>query len=353
MTVSSNIEMFGAILKVWDRSAIALKGWNQMCNFLVNLLLLRLSRLSAQLKLEYNKNPPSRLLTQSRLMDSHGRSFSKRIAESVVGKSCPICLRHVEIRDAAVVIPCMHTYCTLCIRRWSDLKRKCPLCNTDFDSWFYKINLSSRKFKKENLLPSGEDKMVNLTFRDDYAFRRRRTQFFQQRLITRSREESRNARSRVRPLPRQRTFGHEGHEHPRIIAERVKQWRASIYEHRLQAVPLSSKTFLVQKMEGHNGIKQIILKKIEPWIQRELQAVLGDPDPTIIVHVATSIFFSRHEKKHKGFPEQVGSEDDFLAPLRPFLHEQTDMFWHELRCFAESSFSMETYDTLVEYKALD
>ncbi|CAI9779774.1 unnamed protein product [Fraxinus pennsylvanica] len=287
-------------------------------------------------------------------MDSYGRSLSKRIAESVIGKSCPICLRHVEVRDAAVVIPCMHTYCILCIRRWSDLKRKCPLCNADFDSWFYRINLSSRKFEKEKLLPSSEGKRVNLTVRDDYVFRRRRTQIFRQRrVITRSREESSNGRSQVRPLPRQRSFGREGREHPDIIAERVKQWRASIYEQRLQAVPLSSKTCLVQKMKGHHGIKQIILQKIEPWIQRELQAVLGDPDPTIIVHVATSIFISRHEKKHEGFPEQVGIEDDFLAPLRQFLHEQTDMFWHELGCFAESSFSMETYDTVVEYKALD
>lgn len=105
-------------------------------------------------------------------------------------------------------------------------------------------------------------------------------------------------------------------------------------------------------MEGHNGIKQKILKKIEPWIQRELQAVLGDPDPTIIVHVATSIFFSRHEKKHKGFPEQVGTEDDFLASLRPFLHEQTDMFWHELRYIicTELSFCLfQIYSVLRNY----
>ncbi|KAL2534601.1 RING/U-box superfamily protein [Abeliophyllum distichum] len=287
-------------------------------------------------------------------MDSNGSSITKQIAKSVIGKSCPICLRYVEIRDAAVVIPCMHTYCILCICRWSNLKRKCPLCNADFDSWFYKINLSSRKFQKEKLLPSGEGKRDNSATLDGDVLRRRRTQFFhQRRVIARSREESRNVRSQVRPLPSQRSFGHEGHENPDIISERVKLWRASIYEQRLQAVPLPSKTCLVQKIEGHNGVKQIILQKIERWIQRELQAVLGDPDPTIIVHVATSLFFSRHEKKNEGFPEQVGIEDDFLAPLRPFLHERTDMFWHELRCFAESSFSVETYDTVVEYKALE
>lgn len=72
--------------------------------------------------------------------------------------------------------------------------------------------------------------------------------------------------------------------------------------------------------------KERILHKIEPWIRRELQAILQDPDPTIIVHVATSLYLSSVEMK------TADNEDAFLTPLRPFLQESTDMFWHELRC---------------------
>ena len=75
------------------------------------------------------------------------------------------------------------------------------------------------------------------------------------------------------------------------------------------------------------GRKEQILQRIEPWIRRELQAILHDPDPTIIVHVATSLYLSSIEKK----PRLSDSDDTLLAPLQPFLHEWTTTFWHELR----------------------
>ncbi|KAG8370002.1 hypothetical protein BUALT_Bualt14G0072300 [Buddleja alternifolia] len=275
-----------------------------------------------------------------------------RFADSVIGKRCPICLRGVEIRSAAILISCKHAYCIGCIRRWSDIKRNCPLCSANFTSWFSKIN--NKDFREEKLLPFGRGKTVRSVHRDEEVLlRRRRSQFFEQkRLIRRSRETT-SVQSHARVLPRQRSFGVPSHESPDVTANRIRQWRASIYERRLKAVPLTSKNGLVQKIVGNNGSKEMILRRIEPWIQRELQAVLGDPDPTIIVHVATSLFISRYEKKHENFRGQIGVEDDFLAPLRPFLHEQTEIFWHELRCFAESSFSMETYDTVVEYKEVN
>ncbi|KAL0348703.1 UNVERIFIED_CONTAM: hypothetical protein Sangu_1098100 [Sesamum angustifolium] len=250
-----------------------------------------------------------------------------RIAESVIGKRCPICLSRIEVRSAAVISPCMHAYCIGCIRRWSDFKRKCPLCNADFSSWFCKFN---RDFREVKLVPFGRWKTVSALPVGDAVLRRRRAQFFEQRrIIQRSREMS-VVRSTARELPRQRSFGRSSHESPNVIAERIRQWRVSIYEQRLRAVPLPHKNGLMQQVVGNNGAKKMILRRIEPWIQRELQAILADPDPTIIVHVATSLFISRYEKKHENFEDQIVPEDEFLAPLRPFLHEQTEIFWHEL-----------------------
>lgn len=88
-------------------------------------------------------------------------------------------------------------------------------------------------------------------------------------------------------------------------------------------------SFYFQNISGNSSAKERILQRIEPWIQRELHAILHDPDPAVIVHVATSLFVSSLEENTPlGY---LGGEDDFLAPLRSFLHNQTNTFWHELR----------------------
>lgn len=85
----------------------------------------------------------------------NGENFiTKVISPAICGETCPICLRELEDRTAAVLTTCIHAYCISCIRKWSNLKRTCPLCNAQFDSWFTKINLSSQSFRKERLTTS-------------------------------------------------------------------------------------------------------------------------------------------------------------------------------------------------------
>ena len=76
------------------------------------------------------------------------------IAPAIRGQSCPICLKSLDNhRKAAVITICLHAYCLECIRRWSDLKRRCPLCNAAFHSWFCRFSFSSRQFLTEKLPP--------------------------------------------------------------------------------------------------------------------------------------------------------------------------------------------------------
>lgn len=85
----------------------------------------------------------------------------------------------------------------------------------------------------------------------------------------------------------------------------------------------------LQIISGNSNAKERVLQRIEPWIKRELYAILHDPDPAVIVHVATSLFISSlEENTASGY---LSGEDDFLAPLRSFLHDQANTFWHELR----------------------
>ena len=70
---------------------------------------------------------------------------------AVQGQSCPVCLEDLDVPSSVVLTPCKHAYCAECMHRWSRLRRKCPLCNADFDSWFSHINLSSGNFHKQRL----------------------------------------------------------------------------------------------------------------------------------------------------------------------------------------------------------
>ncbi|XP_059435121.1 uncharacterized protein LOC132168067 isoform X2 [Corylus avellana] len=284
--------------------------------------------------------------SSSRLMNRE-KFVTKVIWPAIRGQSCPICLKDLEARRAAVLTVCAHAYCVECIRKWSDLRRKCPLCNADFDAWLCKISLSSRTFYKEKL-PASNNRTRNVDVGVGFSSRR----IHNRRIVQRTQDESNSIGRRTRPLPWRRSFGRPESMPPDVIAERKLQWRASIYCRRLRAVPSCPRNCIGPNVSGNIGVKERIVQRIEPWIRREVQAILGDPDPSIIVHVATSLFIASLEKKINVPSEQVDVEDNFIAPLHPFLHDRTNMFWHELRCFAESSLNMETYDTVVDYEQL-
>lgn len=73
---------------------------------------------------------------------------------------------------------------------------------------------------------------------------------------------------------------------------------------------------------NRHGNKEMLVKRIEPWIHRELHAITGDPNPVILVHLVTSLFISSIEETQ---------ENNYLERLQPFLLERTSTFWHELR----------------------
>ncbi|KAK4265699.1 hypothetical protein QN277_026716 [Acacia crassicarpa] len=261
---------------------------------------------------------------------------------SIRGHSCSICFRNLEVhyKEAAILSVCMHAYCIQCIRQWSGLKRKCPLCNANFSSWFCKLSLSSGEFQKEELPLEGFSRNSHQEITS--------SRLDGPRLLRRARvalDERRN-----RALPWRRSFGRPGHASPEVIAQRKLDWRASIYKKQLKAVPLTSSD-LEQINPRNNFQREKTLQKIEPWIRRELQAVLGDPDPTVIVLVATSQYSAWLEEKVSC--GQFDDEERFISPLRPFLQDKARIFWHELRCYAESSYNIETYDAVVEYKKLE
>ncbi|KAJ0035183.1 hypothetical protein Pint_24584 [Pistacia integerrima] len=264
----------------------------------------------------------------------HRQKFVSRILSPAIrGQNCPICLNTISDCRAAVLTDCTHAYCLHCISKWSNLKRNCPLCNAPFDSWFYKINLSTRNFLQQRLPPLGKGKTVTSQSHSS-------SRGPPQRIIQRSRHELISGRQEARQLPWRRSFGRPGSVPEHVIAERKLQWRASVYNQRLQAVPLSSRNCVHQNVAVNKFVKERILQRIEPWIQRELHAILGDLDPSVIVHVASSLFIASLEGKFNHPSRLLGVKRDFLAPLQPFLHDETAMFWHELSLLIEDEPSL-------------
>ncbi|KAL6188621.1 hypothetical protein ACLB2K_040012 [Fragaria x ananassa] len=112
---------------------------------------------------------------------------------------------------------------------------------------------------------------------------------------------------------------------------RLHDAHPSIYGRRLQAVASAPRNRVRVSAPVNDLVKERVLQRVEPWIRRELQVILGNRDPSVVVHVVTSLYFTSLEKKDSVSSGQHDVRDNFLEPLRPFLLERTDMFWHELR----------------------
>ncbi|KAG8480935.1 hypothetical protein CXB51_025618 [Gossypium anomalum] len=179
-------------------------------------------------------------------------------------------------------------------------------------------------------------------------------------IIERTRREINNVNRRTRPLPWRRSFGRPGTVSPHVIAERKLQWRASVYNRRLQAVPIYHGNGFQQNVPRirNDFEKEKLLQRIEPWIQRELEAILGDPDPSIILHVFPR--FSSLDMKESMMAllplrhSSVLSMTTFLLLWNLFCTTEPTCFGMNsemyTRCFVESPFTMETYDAVVEYR---
>ena len=80
-------------------------------------------------------------------------------------------------------------------------------------------------------------------------------------------------------------------------------------------------------------------RRLQDWVDRELQALLDQEDVTIVrsfvMSLATTHGLHRHQTRPTAQSQQQqsgsASGQETIAALRPFLHDQTAHFWHELR----------------------
>lgn len=192
----------------------------------------------------------------SRKPPSRKTKFLRRvILPAIRGQYCPICLEYLHGRTSAVLTACNHAYCEHCIRKWSFFRRKCPLCNSDFDSWFSRISFSSGKFHRHRLPPLETTSSRNFRFEEEEEGPRRSELFVSiisfwsfgfvgitiSNLFVVYRIAITSSRRRTTPVPWRRSFGRVGSVGADVIAQRKLQWRARFvsYEFNLSSHALS------------------------------------------------------------------------------------------------------------------
>lgn len=79
-------------------------------------------------------------------------------------------------------------------------------------------------------------------------------------------------------------------------------------------------------------------RRLQDWVDRELQALLDQEDVSVVrsfvMSLATTHGLHRHQPRLNGQHQQQSSsasEEQTISALQPFLHEQTAHFWHELK----------------------
>ena len=56
--------------------------------------------------------------------------ISKELIKTINEENCLICLEKYSIGDKICYLPCLHFFHSFCIKKWIQIKKRCPLCNT-------------------------------------------------------------------------------------------------------------------------------------------------------------------------------------------------------------------------------
>jgi E3 ubiquitin-protein ligase Topors len=111
------------------------------------------------------------------------------------------------------------------------------------------------------------------------------------------------------------------------------------YARKLKAIPQSYHTFSQRPQLTPQQVKPEMIHKIRPWITRELTAITGLQDVSVLTELIISLL-----TKSNIYSTEVHKS------LQEFLGDNVDIFVHELVCFACSSHKdVASYDKYVRY----
>lgn len=203
------------------------------------------------------------------------------------GETCIICLQPFD--DVTVLSGCYHRFCFACILHWSQVTYSCPLCKRPLSYFMHDITSDGqyRTFYPKDIRSSHSRSTFLEKFPTE-AHRRRKTIYTKS--LTRL------------PLPKRRNA-------PAAAGDALQR--------------------VDQQAWG---------KRVEPWVKRELQAILSEEDVSLILLLVKSLII-----KYGIAAPEVSSK------MQDYLFENTSTFIRELEGFVTSGLAMEIYDRVVEY----
>ncbi|CAD7704315.1 unnamed protein product [Ostreobium quekettii] len=285
--------------------------------------------------------------------------------------TCPICLVDIEeARAKAVTVPCRHRFCLGCLLQWADIKRNCPVCKGTLEG--YRFFIQGDTCSQQHTFPH-EDEDCRITAVQPLG--QSQTQVSGTSQVSRLRAvQSRPYCSRLRQsVPGRSSLAFRARCGYRDEDTSLRRRRA-VYSKGLCAVSSGVNRSLRYSLQTRREEE-----RLEAWIKREFQAILGAQDPSMltafVMALVRSYGFSRHQassfarpsgaagvatrmqqqqQQQEGLCQMRGSRQplvvsDPVSALEPILQSRAARFWHELRCFAWSGLKMGTYDSVVQY----
>eukprot|EP00891_Asterochloris_glomerata_P002789 jgi/Astpho2/2789/Aster-00958 len=294
---------------------------------------------------------------------------------------CSICLTEEQPSCVrAVVGGCMHAFCRDCLEAWLAVKPICPLCKRRVR--FYMHSIKSDASYEEEAVPDSPprkmsaleegtealpvighvpgnadssllERMLHGHMRAHYTLRQQQQQHPPQGHSSRGHGHSRLADSSARQI--------RWPEASAAPEDKSVQWRRHLYDNQLFAGALDVTHRGLPRVASESGRQP----RLEKWVQRELQAVLGQQDVGVtrsfVLALVGSYGLGRQAPRLQGLQAPAGSalevqdaqdtqrHRDAVVALSPFLHDHTEQFWHELRCFGHAPFVAYVYDRMVHY----
>ncbi|RHY82151.1 hypothetical protein DYB35_006378 [Aphanomyces astaci] len=216
---------------------------------------------------------------------------------TIVQGKCPICLK--QLTDGVLIKGCLHEFCFECILIWSKhvarrgaLPLKCPVCRTPYEAVLANLR-SAYDYDTVNVLHAASSTSL---------------------------PHGVNSARRKRCLVYRRRHTHE---------------------------LLSSLWSPIRKTND----------QAKMWIDRELHVLMGDDaDTSLLLHIVfTYVDIARQHQDNRPMPPlkraRTTSSDTALHPfvtlrdaLRDFLHDDADLFVHEVAKFMASRLNMTAYD---------
>ncbi|TPX65740.1 hypothetical protein SpCBS45565_g04953 [Spizellomyces sp. 'palustris'] len=236
------------------------------------------------------------------------------------GPTCSICLQPMLFR--MFVHPCYHSFCFQCISQWAECGHACPECRQTilFGVVPAKGNDGYEKYEFGDVTEA----LPQHFSRSDARYRTRNRNMYRRTPRAANREPHRHF-----PL-----------EQPRMITGDA--FRRHIYAHGLRAktMPVTRDSKFKEITPELFKRNPNLVKKLVPWIRRDLKVLLRIDDVEMIIDVIIAIL-----QRAKLESEAAKSA------LEEYVSSHTEHFVHELVCFAKSPWMTEVYDTMAEYVA--